>query len=306
MSYLVTGDRGFVGSRLKKFIEERGETAVGLDMLGDYPTVDVLRSFMKQNCVTKVFHLGARAFIPDCFGSAILDVVNSNVVMTANLLVACKKCGVEKFVYLSTSEVYGTPKKSDMPLNEESRVNPQSTYAATKYAAESLVRTFGRETGMDVVILRHFNIYGPGDTHPRVIPKIMSALKNRKEKILMGSIEVTRDFTYVDDVCQELANLMEHTTDNGEIFVGGSGVETSIDELINMLLTIYGGLIRIEHSEKMFRPWDVKRLQADATKYNDRFPEHGYNRVSLKDGLILTKEWYDCNEWSWESKETRE
>ena len=140
MTYLVTGNRGFVGSNLMSYLASRGYDAIGFDMLNDYPTTEVLRDFIEKNDITRVYHLGARAFIPDCYGMQMGAIVNSNIVFTANLLMACESAKVEKLVYMSTSEVYGN--QPVLPLDENSPVNPVSTYAATKFAAENLARTF--------------------------------------------------------------------------------------------------------------------------------------------------------------------
>lgn len=293
MTSLITGNRGFVGKHLERFLNSRGLSTAGFDVLNDYPTVEVLVDFLKQNSVKEVYHLGARPFIPDCYGMEMGVVVNSNVVFTANLLMACKKANVKKMVYMSTSEVYGNAKT--LPINEDTPVNPLSTYAATKLAAENLVRTFRDETGFDARILRHFNIYGPDDTHPRIIPKIMSAAKN--EKILkLGALDITRDFSYVTDACEALFNIM--SLKEPDDFVKGEGCQWSIKSLIDLISKMYNTDILVEIERSLIRPNDVLRLQADYSKYYYRFPNH--QSLTLPEGLLLTKEWYDKNEWKWE------
>lgn len=298
MVCLVTGNRGFVGSRLEQYLKTTGESVCGFDMLGDYPTVELLTNFMKDNKIEKVYHLGARAFIPSCFSDAILNVVNSNVTFTSNLLVASKRVGVRKFLYFSTSEIYGN--QPTLPIGITNAPNPQSTYAASKYAAESLCRTFGRESCMDVCVLRHFNIYGPHDTQPRIIPKIMASFKHNRT-MKLGNINVTRDFTYVEDACIAARNVMEYSRGDGDIFVHGSGVETSIRELIKYISELYdkpGDVDNIVIDEYQKRPWDVERLLCDRTDYEMRIGNH--KPIDIKTGLKLTKEWYDNNAWPWE------
>lgn len=287
-----------VGSALADYLVKEGDEVVGLDMLGDYPTVEVLTDFMKTNGVQRVFHLGARPFIPTCYSEEIVNVVNSNVAFTAALLVACKKAGTEKLLYFSTSEIYGN---SDVfPISETNRPNPQSTYAASKFAAENLCRTFAAESGLDVVVLRHFNIYGPRDKHPRVIPKTMHCLKH-SEPLVFGSLTPTRDFTYVDDAAISAKNVMEADTISGEIINHGSGVECSIIDVVRAVGRVYGKELSDDDvlcSEWNIRPWDVKRLVCDRRKYEHMFRSH--RPISLEDGLKLTKEWYDKNAWPWE------
>jgi nucleoside-diphosphate-sugar epimerase len=296
MTCLVTGNRGFIGSNLMQYLVTQGHDPIGFDMLNDYPTVDVLSDYMKQNDVNKVYHLGARAFIPDCYGMQIGAIVNSNVVFTANLLMACKLTKIDRLVYLSTSEVYGN--SPELPINENTPVNPASTYAATKLAAENLIRTFRVETGLDARILRHFNIYGPWDTQPRVIPKIMSAAKHNKI-LKMGRTDITRDFSYVTDVCIALENIMEFKYQ--EDFVRGSDSETSIDNLIDMISDLYKTQIIVEIDSSLIRPNDVFRLRSNSAKYNHTFPQHESIKILL--GLQYTKEWYDKHDWKWEQND---
>jgi len=265
-------------------------------MLNDYPTVEVLADFMKTNDVDKVYHLGARAFIPANFGMTIGTIVNSNIMFTANLLMACRKADIKRLLYFSTSEVFGNAK---LPINEFAPRNPQSTYAATKLAAENLVRTFRDEMEMDMRIINHFNIYGPGDTQPRVIPKIMHAAK--KDRILkFGTLDVTRDFTYVLDACIAAKNIMEYKFQSD--FVHGSGIETSLKELVDLISDIYDTEILIETDSSLIRPREVYRLMADRSKYKMTFPLH--KPVDLRTGLEYTKEWYDKHDWLWENGET--
>jgi len=306
MNYLVTGHRGFVGRHLLNqlaqncyYRNEQFEDVFGLDILSDYPTVEVLTGFLKARKIKKIFHLGARAFIPDCYGEGILEVLNSNTVFTANLLKACIEADIDKLVYMSTSEIYGSPQH--IPINEEHPPNPQSIYSATKYAAENLCKVFSKDTGLDVIILRHFNIYGPRDTHPRVIPKIIKAANNH-EKLYMGNINATRDFTYVDDATKALINVMNFKTAGGDIINHGTGKETSIKELLDMIQDIYSYIIPLKIKEELKRPWDIGRLCCDRSKYAFLFPDH--EPIKMKEGLEMTCKWYKkVHHWSWEKNE---
>ena len=294
MSVLITGDRGFVGSNLSSYLTARGYNTVGFDMLADYPTVEVLTDFMKANNVEKVYHLGARAFIPDNYGMSIGAIVNSNIVFTSNLLMACKNADVKRLLYFSTSEVYGNAK--ELPINENTPTNPVSTYAATKLAAENLVKTFRDETGMDMRILRHFNIYGPRDTHPRIIPKILRAAKYNT-KLKLGSLDVTRDFSYVTDACVAAENVMEY--EHREDFVHGSGVETSIQTLLDLVAEMTHTKLIVERDSSLLRPREVRYLRADNAKYTNAFPKH--KSIDLEDGLEYTNNWYEEHVWKWEN-----
>jgi len=300
MSYLITGDRGFVGRHLRRKLETDEEhTIIGLDMLGDYPTIEVLEDFLKRNKVEKIFHLGARAFIPDCYGNEIPKIINSNIVFTGNLLCASQRAGcVKKLLYMSTSEIYGN--QPFYPIPESASPNPQSTYSATKFAAENLCRTFGRETGLDIVILRHFNIYGPEDTQKRIIPKILKAAKENKP-LTMGNLKITRDFTFVDDTVEAILNIMNGTTENAEIINHGSERETSLREVIEIIEGIYDTEIEILQSNVFERPWDVTRLMCDRRKYEAKFPWH--KLISLEEGIKRTADWLDTvGKWEWDKE----
>lgn len=293
MTSLITGNRGFVGGHLEDYLRAKNIKTVGFDMLSDYPTVEVLTDFMKSNDVTEIYHLGARPFIPDCYGMEIGAVVQSNIVFTANLLMATMKTRVKRMVYLSTSEVYGNVNM--LPINEDTPTNPVSTYAATKLASENLIKSFRDETGLSASILRHFNIYGPRDTHPRIIPKLMSAAKH-DTVVHLGNIDVSRDFSYVSDVCESLYNVM--SLYGKEDFVKGNDWEWSISELIDGISDLYGRKIKYVTDNQLKRPNDVLRLRADSSKYRRHFPSH--ESISIYEGLKLTKDWYDNNYWRWE------
>ena len=294
MTYLVTGDRGFVGSNLVSYLTARGYDTIGFDMLQDYPTVEVITDFMKSNNIERVYHLGARAFIPDNYGMSIGAIVNSNIVFTANLLMACKNADIDRLLYFSTSEVYGNAEK--LPIDENTPTKPESTYAATKLAAENLVRTFRDETGMDMRVLRHFNIYGPRDTQPRIIPKLIRAAK-KNIVLKLGSLDVTRDFSYVTDACIAAENVMEY--EFCEDFVHGSETETSLKSLIDLVSELYNNKLVIESDSSLIRPREVRRLVADTTKYRNAFQKHKH--VDLRTGLEYTMKWYDEHDWEWEN-----
>ena len=308
MNYLVTGNRGFIGSHLMDMIEGYGLSAVGLDKLEEYPTVETLVDFMTKNKVVGVYHLGARPFIPDCYGNSIDRVVESNISFTADLLLAAKTAEIKRFVYLSTSEVFGNATK--LPINEKTPISPQSTYAVSKYAAEALCRTFYKETGLDVYVMRQFNVYGPCDTHPRIIPKIMRAAKHDTELVL-GNVDITRDFTYVTDTTRALMNIMQfkpkdcparYRNKDVRLFVHGSGEEKSIADIIAEVEKLYGKRVKYKTDKRFMRPADVKRLCADRTLYDSFFRYRRQKRVSFEDGMERTKKWYDSNDWAWENE----
>jgi len=300
MTYLVTGNRGFIGGHLMDALKNRSDTAIGFDKLTEYPTEEVLADFIRKNRVDGIYHLGARPFIPDCYGNSINAVVESNISFTARLLTAAKEANVKKFLYLSTSEVYGNSER--IPINEYTPTNPLSTYAVSKYAAEALCRSFGTETGLDVRAMRQFNVYGPGDTHPRIIPILMMAAKHNKH-ITIGPIDVTRDFSYVKDVILALTKMMgikKSELPEDKILVHGSGVETRLSDLITIIECTYGRNIKYDKSSSKNRPAEVYRLCADRTEFDILFGS--YPHVSIEEGILRTKEWYDKNDWKWEVK----
>ncbi|MBC8499985.1 MAG: GDP-mannose 4,6-dehydratase, partial [Candidatus Atribacteria bacterium] len=213
---LVTGSGGFIGShlteelsslgyRVKAFVHYNSRNSWGwLDssvrkerievISGDIRDADIVRHAMRD--VEIVFHLAALIGIPYSYHSP-EAYVDTNIKGTLNILQSALDFGVKKVVLTSTSEVYGTAQF--VPITELHPINPQSPYAASKSAADLLGISFHKSFNLPVVIVRPFNTFGPRQSARAVIPTIVTQILAGCKKIKLGSLDPTRDLTYVED-----------------------------------------------------------------------------------------------------------
>ena len=233
MSILVTGIAGFIGSHLAKTLLERGEEVVGIDNISDYYDVNLKRNRLKNlecfdnltffnvdisNIISieevfkkyafqKVCHLAAQAGVRYSL-EAPMEYINTNIVGHTNILECCRNYNVKNIVYASSSSVYGGNTK--VPFSIKDRVdNPVSLYAATKRADELISYTYQHLYDLNTVGLRFFTVYGPwGRPDMALFLFTKAILEGEKIKVFNGG-EMTRDFTFVDDVSESLYRLLE-------------------------------------------------------------------------------------------------
>jgi UDP-glucose 4-epimerase len=165
-----------------------------------------------------------------------------NVNGTQNLLNACVNADVQRFIFISSCAVYGEP--NYLPINEEHPTQSLSPYAASKLAAEAYCNFFGKVYGLDTVILRLFNVYGPrqreDDAYSGVITKFVNHLIHGSPLVIYGDGKQTRDFVHVNDVVEAVLLALENEKAVGETFNVGSGKPTSINELANLVSEAFG------------------------------------------------------------------
>jgi NAD dependent epimerase/dehydratase len=307
---LVTGAGGFIGSHLTEalvrigakvsvFVRYNSRSDLGLlDRLpseikqeievfaGDFKDPEALRG-PARGCEF-VFHLGSLIAIPYSYINP-MDFVQTNIVGTANLLNACRGNNVEKIVHTSTSEVYGTA--IYCPMDEKHPLQAQSPYSATKIAADKLAESYHRSFGLPVAIARPFNTYGPRQSARAIIPTmILQALNG--EKLMLGSLDPTRDFTYVEDTVSGLIEVAKSPYSVGEVINIGCGREISIGELVQVVLSIMGKKAQILKEDRRVRPEksEVQRLMCDNSKARRLL---GWEpRINLKEGLSQTIDWF--------------
>jgi len=234
-----------------------------------------------------VFHLGALISIPYSYIHPV-EVVETNVNGTVNILMACRKNKVEKLVHTSSSEVYGSART--VPINEKHTLQGQSPYSASKIGADKLVESFFRAYSLPVVTLRPFNTYGPRQSSRAVIPTIISQALTR-DVVHLGNLEARRDFTYIDDTIRGFIKAAEVEEVIGEVLNLGTGVDISIGALAKQIIDLIGRPVRIEQDEERMRPElsEVTQLLSDfelARKKMDWQPE-----VTLVEGLQRTIDW---------------
>jgi UDP-glucose 4-epimerase len=245
---MITGAAGFVGSNLAKRLLDRGYTVVGIDDLsaGTLDNVDVRVQFHKLDFRSSrifelargadaIFHLAAKTSLTACLEQPI-KAANINTVGTLNMLEVARKLNIPKFVYADTSAEYEGI--LDFPTSED-RVSPIGIYAASKHGGWSFCESYKRLYGMDIVVVRYFNVYGPAQDWRRVIPPVMCSFILRmlrgQQPIIYGTGEKRRDFIYVDDVNDLHLVLLENSASAGAILNVGTGTNLSVNEVFELV-----------------------------------------------------------------------
>tara|TARA_Y100000992_G_C21234969_1_gene477529 strand:+ start:321 stop:1322 length:1002 start_codon:yes stop_codon:yes gene_type:complete len=324
---LITGAGGFIGSHLTQKLVKKGYKVTALfrynssnskgwldldkdETHGHYESKfsDIIdKTYIQEITKNKdiVIHLAALIGIPYSY-HARYSYLNTNINGTFNIIEACLKNNVSQLIHTSTSEVYGTPKK--IPIKENSILQPQSPYAASKIAADHLVMSYYKSFGLPAVIIRPFNNFGPRQSNRAVIPTIINqALKDNCKELKIGSLKPTRDFLYIDDNVNAYLSLINKHKVKGEIYNVGTGIEISIHELVNKILKILNKKnIRIINQTIRNRPKtsEVMKLVCDATKIK-KATKWNSSIKSKKDfdkNLIKTIEWYKKNNYKFENK----
>jgi len=305
LSVLVTGGAGFIGSHLVDRLLAEGIGVTVLDNLqggffenirhnvgrsdfhfveGDIRDVGLIQNLVKG--VDAVFHYAALVSVPDSIRDPLLtnDV---NVNGTLNLLKACVAAKVHRFVFASSSAVYG--EAETLPLKEDCPLAPISPYGVSKLAAEKYVTVFNKVFGLGTVCFRFFNVYGPRQSdgcYSGVITRFMSRIASDTTPEIFGDGEQSRDFVHVQDVIE--ANMLALKKEMaGAVFNIGGGEATTINQLAQTMLKIAKKPhLKLVHSKP--REGDIRHSVADISKARKQLC---YNpKISLKEGLEeLTK-----------------
>lgn len=296
MRFLITGGAGFLGSTLANQLAHDGHTVQVLDDLsngrrehlepgiqftqGDVNNVPLLWSLLQD--VDCVYHLAARVSV----AQSILyprDYNAVNVGGTVSLMEAVRATGVRRVILASSGAIYGV--QTEQPVHEADFPRPDSPYAVSKWAAEQYVQTIGALSGIETVVLRIFNAYGPRQSlpasHAPVVPRFLYQVLTGGSVVIFGDGRQTRDFVYVTDVVAGLVNAAVSKAAVGQIFNIGSGQETSLTQLIEAISSVTGQSITPVYNQE--KSGGVQRLVADITPARMAlgFQPH----VSLTDGL---------------------
>lgn len=312
-SILVTGAGGFIASHLVEALVVRGaqvrafvrynsrgdpgllsllprETLEQVEIFpGDLRDLPAVQEAMRG--IQLAFHLGALIAIPYSYAHP-LEVVESNVIGTLNVLLSAREVGVERLVHTSTSEVYGTAQR--VPIDEEHPLQGQSPYSASKIGADKLAESFYRSFDLPVVTLRPFNTYGPRQSSRAVIPTIITQALTQ-QVIHLGNLDARRDMTYVQDTVAAFIKVALVGGVEGDTYNLGSGSEISIADLAALIVELAGKPCDIAVNPNRLRPEksEVQRLIADnslARKYLGWEPQ-----VHLRDGLAQTIDWIEAH-----------
>ena len=327
--WLITGVGGFIGSNLLEKLLTLNQKVIGLDnfITGNKNNIDqavqdasnlvdkdISNNFefihgniedlstCKEACkkINYVLHQAALGSVP----RSIKDPINSNKANIdgfLNILVASKDAEVDRFVYASSSSVYGD--HPDLPKVEENIGNPLSPYAVTKIVNEIYANVFSNIYGLQTIGLRYFNVFGkrqdPNGAYAAVIPKWIAAFLKNDEVIINGDGKTSRDFCYVDNAVQ--MNLLAAASSNhqalNQVFNVAMNNRTSLNELFEMIKKkLKNKLNELDNKipvYKDFRPGDVRHSQADIKKAKTLM---GYKpEYSISDGLDEALDWYLSN-----------
>jgi UDP-glucose 4-epimerase len=247
MRVLITGGAGFLGTALaNRLIAEGHQVRVLDDLSAGSPdrlssqvlfsrgnVRDVPKLWTLLQGVNCVYHLAARVLVPESllYPREYNDV---NVGGTVSVMEAMRDAGISRVVFTSSGAVYG--EQEQQPVSEDLPPNPGSPYAVSKLAAEYYVRTIGALWGIETVVLRIFNAYGPGQlippSHPPVIPQFVKQALSGGSLVVFGDGQQTRDFVYVDDVLDALIAAATAKNVDRAIINIGSGQEVSINQVM--------------------------------------------------------------------------
>jgi dTDP-glucose 4,6-dehydratase len=240
--YNSRGDPGLLSFIDSKILEE---VEIIAGELRDLPAVT---SAMRG--ISLVYHLGALISIPYSYRHPV-EVVETNILGTMNVLLAGQELGVARIVHTSSSEVYGTA--LHVPIDEGHPLQGQSPYSASKIGADKLAESFYRSYGLPVVTLRPFNTYGPRQSGRAVIPTIITQALTQ-EVLYLGNLDTRRDLTYVADTVDGFLRVGQYDGLEGEVINLGSGVETKISDLAAEIIGLIGRPVRIEIDTTRMRP----------------------------------------------------
>ncbi len=314
---LVTGAAGFIGSHLSERLLAEGFCVVGLDSFTDYyprrdkeanlaslraappeqfrfvegdlRTLDLAALIAREN-IRYIFHNAGQAGVRPSWGQHFEEYVNRNILATQALLEACRNVDLARFVFASSSSVYGDAEK--FPTSEDELPRPVSPYGVTKLAAEHLCLLYAKQFRLPVVALRYFSVYGPRQRPDMAFRIFIRALLGDEPLRILGDGEQTREFTYVGDIVE--ANLLAARAPevSGRVYNIGGGSQVTVNATVELLRELTGVQPRVEYKPRA--PGDHRNGAADITR-----AQRDLNyapRVTLAEGLRRQVEWQRVQE----------
>ena len=296
MRFLITGVAGFIGSALANQLINDGHYVRGLDDLstGDPDTLSKNVAFVRGDVndrpklwtllqdIDCVYHLAARVVVQE----SVLyprEYNQVNVGGTVTLMEAMRDVGVRRVVFGSSGAIYGNLSKQ--PVKEDATPNPRSPYAVSKLAAEYYIHSIGSLWGIETVCLRIFNAYGPGQqmpaTHAPVIPNFLKQAYQNATLVIHGDGNQTRDYVYIDDVINALITAASAPSINRTTINIGSGRETSVRDLVRLIVEITGKDPEIVYNVR--NDGGPNRMCADIRLAREKLNYHP--RIPLEIGL---------------------
>ncbi len=307
MKAVVTGVAGFIGSHLAGTLLDRGAEVTGVDCFTDYYARSIKDANLGQNRnragfrfvegriqdvdlprlldgVTHVFHLAAQAGVRKSWGRDFRTYTENNIDASQHLLEACTGRPLHRFVYASSSSIYGD--HATIPMREDALPQPVSPYGVTKLAAEQLCYLYHVNHGVPTTSLRYFTVYGPRQRPDMGFHRFIRAAITREPITLYGDGEQTRDFTFVTDAVAATAAAGDQGVP-GRVYNIGGGSRVSINQVLDMIGRVAG------------RPLDVRHEPAQMGDMRDTFADTGlaradlgfHPRVSLEEGIEAEYRW---------------
>lgn len=307
MKALVTGAAGFIGSHLTAALLDAGADVTGLDCFTDYYPRPLKEANLAVNRgrsgfrfvegsvqhgaldalledKTHVFHLAAQAGVRKSWGRDFRVYTENNIDATQRLLEACVGRPLHRFVYASSSSVYGDT--AAIPMREDAKPQPVSPYGVTKLAGEELCFLYYVNHGVPATSLRYFTVYGPRQRPDMAFNRFIRAALRQQPITLYGDGEQTRDFTYVSDAVAATVAAGSHGVPGRTYNVGG-GSRVSVNQVLEILGQLAG------------RPLDVRREPAQKGDMRDTYADTSLARadlgfaprVSLQEGLEAEYRW---------------
>jgi nucleoside-diphosphate-sugar epimerase len=315
---VVTGAAGFIGSHLVDHLLASGDRVVGIDSFEDYYPRPFKEANIARACEATGFtlheenllelasspgaagtsrldellsgadlvvHLAAQAGVRASWGSSFRIYSDNNVLATQMVLETCRRVGVPKVVYASSSSVYGDT--DQLPMREDARCLPMSPYGVSKLAGEQLCRLYWKNFGVPAVALRFFTVYGPRQRPDMAFHRFLRAMHDGEPLEMYGAGDQTRDFTFVSDIVAGIAAAAERGR-SGAIYNLGGGSRVTLREAIDILAEASGLSPGIRG--QAVQAGDVRHTWADVSRAAE---DLGYlPRVGLAEGLRREAEWF--------------
>jgi nucleoside-diphosphate-sugar epimerase len=271
---LVTGSRGFIG---KQVVERLKESEIITDLIGS-KRIDLKNSeeVMRLNTSDVVIHLGGKTMK----GLDWNEYFNNNVLGTLNILEYCIKKKIKKIIFVS-SYVYGNPKYS--PINEEHSIDPHNAYTKSKYLAEQLCEFYAKNSDLNVIILRPFNIFGKTLPNGFLISNLLRSIETN-EKITIVNKDSKRDFLHIDDFVDLILKIKDYDF-KFEVFNVGSGKSYSFNEVIEKIEKITLKKLNLQYEENKENL--IEEITADISKLSNIIKWNP--KISFDEGLQKSK-----------------
>jgi UDP-glucose 4-epimerase len=303
---LVTGAAGFIGSTLVDRLLADGHRVTGVDCFTDYydpalkrrnlagamghPAFDLLEldlgtaDLAALPAVEVVFHQAAQAGVRASWGREFASYVHHNILATQRLLERYRGTPLQRFVYASSSSVYGDAER--FPTDETLLPRPFSPYGVTKLAGEHLVLLYGRNFGLPVAALRYFTVYGPRQRPDMAFHRFCRALLTGEEIVVYGDGRQSRDFTFIDDAIEANVRAWQRAAPQGVYNIGG-GSQVEVLEAIAHLERALGVSARLRF--ETLPPGDPLRTRADAARLESDLDYR--TRIGIEQGLAAEAAW---------------